>query len=135
MILRPALPVDLAAIGEVQAACPQASHWNPSDYLNYSCWVAEKDGVCGFIVTRQTAPGESEILNLAVAPSARRAGVGRALLQTAMEAAPGTWFLEVRASNLGAIRLYETAGFQASGTRPGYYADSGESAIVMTRQK
>lgn len=135
MILRPALPADLAAIGDVQAACPEASQWNPSDYLDYTCWVAEKDGLCGFIVTRQTAPGENEVLNLAVAPSARRCGVGRALLETAIAASPGTWFLEVRASNQGAIRLYETAGFQASGTRPDYYKDSGESAVVMVRQK
>lgn len=135
VILRPAGPLDLDAIGAIQAQCPEASQWSPADYLNYTSWVAETDGVCGFIVTRQVAPGECEVLNLAVAPSARRAGVGRALLDTAMQAAPGTWFLEVRASNLGAIRLYETAGFQASGSRAGYYQGSGESAIVMIRQK
>ena len=86
MILRPAIPTDLPAIAEIQAACPEASQWNPSDYFNYNCWVAERDRLCGFVVTRQTAPGENEVLNLAVAPDCRRGGVGRALLDAALEA-------------------------------------------------
>ena len=79
-------------------------------------------------------PGESEILNLAVAPEARRMGMARSLLRHALEGAPSSWFLEVRESNLAAIRLYESTGFQASGKRPGYYSDSSELAIVMHYQ-
>jgi len=135
VILRPAIPTDLPAIAEIQAACPEASQWNPSDYFNYNCWVAERDRLCGFVVTRQTAPGENEILNLAVAPDCRRGGVGRALLDAALEAAPGAWFLEVRESNVGAIRLYENAGFQVCGKRPAYYSDPCEAGIVMSREK
>ena len=135
MILRPAIPTDLPAIAEIQAACPEASQWNPSDYFNYNCWVAERDRLCGFVVTRQTAPGENEVLNLAVAPDCRRGGVGRALLDAALEAAPGAWFLEVRESNVGAIRLYENAGFQVCGKRPAYYSDPCEAGIVMSREK
>ena len=135
MILRPAIPTDLPAIAEIQAACPEASQWNPSDYFNYNCWVAERDRLCGFVVTRQTAPGESEVLNLAVAPDCRRSGVGRALLDAALEAAPGAWFLEVRESNVGAIRLYENAGFRVCGKRPAYYSDPCEAGIVMSREK
>jgi ribosomal-protein-alanine N-acetyltransferase len=135
VILRPAIPTDLPAIAEIQAACPEASQWNPPDYFNYNCWVAEKDRLCGFIVTRPTAPGESELLNLAVAPDCRRGGVGRALLDAAMEAAPGAWFLEVRESNAGAIRLYENAGFRVCGKRPAYYSDPCEAGIVMSREK
>jgi ribosomal-protein-alanine N-acetyltransferase len=135
VILRPALPVDLDAIAAIQAASPEASQWNPADYLNYTCWVAERDGVCGFLATREVAPGENEVLNLAVDPAARRSGVAKALLQNAIEATPGDWFLEVRESNQSAISLYENAGFRACGARPGYYENSGESAIVMVRQK
>lgn len=135
MNLRPAVLADLPAIAAIQAACPEASQWNPADYLNYACVVAEQDSVCGFIVTRGTAPGESEVLNLAVVPNARRGGVGRALLAAALEAAPGAWFLEVRESNVGAIHLYESAGFHTVGTRRAYYSDSQESGIVMSREK
>lgn len=132
MNIRPAGPEDLTAIAAIQAASPEASQWKPEDYLQYNCLVA--DGAA-FIVTRQVAPGEHEILNLAVAPSSRRCGLARALLNHVLEAFPGSWFLEVRASNHAAIQLYESTGFRASGTRSGYYQSSPETAIVMHFQK
>lgn len=130
MIVRLAGPEDLPALEEIQAASPEASQWRPAEYLHYTCYVTEG----GFLVTRPTAPGESEILNLAVAPAERRKGVARRLLEHAFAASPGDWFLEVRASNVPAIRLYETLGFQASGTRSAYYRTSPEAAIVMHRR-
>jgi len=127
--IRPAGPDDLEAIAAIQAASPEASQWKPEDYLGYTCFVTED--VTAFIVTRKLAPGENEILNLAVAPIARRSGVARALLAHALQASPGAWFLEVRQSNQAAIRLYESTGFRPSGSRSGYYQDSPEAAIVM----
>ena len=41
--------------------------------------------------------------------------------------------LEVRASNAGAIRLYESLGFRPSGMRRGYYTDNREDALIMWR--
>jgi [ribosomal protein S18]-alanine N-acetyltransferase len=41
--------------------------------------------------------------------------------------------LEVRRSNLLAIRLYEREGFRAAGIRRRYYQDNGEDALVMWR--
>ena len=132
MIIRPAGPDDLPAIAAIQAASPEASQWKPADYLSYTCLVT--NDLTAFLVTRQLAPGENEILNLAVGPTARRSGVARALLTHALQASPGTWFLEVRKSNHAAIRLYESTGFRPSGNRPGYYQDSTETAIVMRFQ-
>ncbi len=132
MTIRRAVPDDLAAIAAIQAASPEASQWKPADYLNYACWVADDQA---FIVTRDLAPDEHEILNLAVAPSARRVGLARALLAHVLQPGSGAWFLEVRASNHPAIRLYESTGFRSSGTRQGYYRDSPEPAIVMHFQK
>ena len=132
MTIRPAGPEDLPLIAGIQAASPEASQWEPGDYLAYTCLIADD---VAFIVTRQLAPDEHEILNLAVAPSARRSGLARALLTHVLQAFPGSWFLEVRASNLPAIRLYESTGFRASGTRRDYYRDSPETAIVMHFQK
>lgn len=121
----------MPAIAAIQEAAPEASQWRPQDYLGYTCLLADD---AAFIVTRQLAPGESEILNLAVAPHARRTGLARALLAHVLSA-PGAWFLEVRASNTAAIRLYESTGFRPLGTRPGYYRESSETAIVMRYQK
>ena len=39
----------------------------------------------------------------------------------------------MRASNTAAIALYERFGFRAAGTRPRYYADTGEDALIMWR--
>ncbi len=39
--------------------------------------------------------------------------------------------LEVRVSNIPAIKLYEKYGFQSLGTRKGYYQDNGEDALIM----
>ena len=125
-------PADLSSVAAIQNASPEASQWKPEDYLQYEAWIAEPG--TAFIVTRTVAPGEHEILNLAVAPEARRMGIGRALLRHVLEGSPGSWFLEVRESNLSAIKLYESTGFRASGRRSGYYSGSSELAIVMHYQ-
>ena len=139
MTIRRATATDLAAIEEIQSCSPEASQWKAEEYLLYDCWIAcplpdGRGSLQGFVVTRTVAPGESEILNLAVAPDARRNGVARALLKHVLGLSPGSWFLEVRESNLSAIGLYESTGFRASGRRPGYYSGSSELAIVMHYQ-
>jgi ribosomal-protein-alanine N-acetyltransferase len=128
MTFRPATPDDLFSIAVIQGP----SSWEPVDYLNYRCPVAVVDGsVTGFLVSRETAPGEREILNLAVDPACRRRGTARALLLHEIEGFRGTWFLEVRESNTAAIGLYRTARFEAVGRRAEYYHDPSEDAIVM----
>ena len=133
MTLRQATHHDAPQIGVLQASAPEASQWEPASYLQYDCLVAEEDArLLGFIVTRETAPREHEILNLVVDPEFRRKGVGTALLVQVL-AAGGDWFLEVRQSNEGAQTLYRKLGFTRSGIRPKYYRDPDESGIVMRR--
>jgi ribosomal-protein-alanine N-acetyltransferase len=99
-----------------------------------------KDGeAVGFILTR-TVAGEAEILTLAVAPWARRHGVGAALVQAAAEEAirrgARTLYLEVAASNAAALGLYEGSGFERAGLRRAYYTHAGapaEDALVLRR--
>lgn len=82
------------------------------------------------------AADEAEILNLAVAPDARRSGLGRALLDgllaTFRRERVATVHLEVRQSNAGAVRLYQAAGFRAVSTRRAYYRNPTENALTMT---
>ena len=129
LTIRPANINDLPAIAALQGGFG----WPPATYLNYDCRVALLDHeVAGFLVSRETAPREREILNLAVAPSARRRGIGKKLLEDEIARFRGRWFLEVRESNLAAINLYGSIGFEAAGKRPDYYRDPPEAAIVMT---
>lgn len=78
---------------------------------------------------------ELEILALGVLPTARRKGVGRALLEhalTATRASGGRRItLEVGRSNAAARRLYEAAGFSVFNVRVGYYRATGEDALEM----
>jgi ribosomal-protein-alanine acetyltransferase len=130
--IRAATRDDLPAIAEVQRASTEASQWTPESYLAHDCLVAvAKDRVVGFLVTRATAPDEREILNAAVEPASRRAGIGRILVETVLAGNRGAWFLEVRESNVAAINLYKTLGFSAAGRRENYYHDPIEAAIVM----
>jgi ribosomal-protein-alanine N-acetyltransferase len=131
VVIRDASEQDLPAIAAVQSAAAEASQWNPGDYLTFECRVAERDcEVVGFVVARAVA-GECEILNLAVAPRARRQGVGRQLLSDVVRRHPGEFYLEVRASNQAARRFYEQLGFREITKRLQYYANPVEPAIVM----
>jgi ribosomal-protein-alanine acetyltransferase len=130
--IRPARFTDLAAIDAIQAASPEAVRWTPTEYLKHDCRVCDLNScVAGFLVTREVAPGESEILNIAVDPAERRTGIARRLLTDALARVKGAWFLEVRASNEAAIKLYESAGFTRAGDRKGYYNEPAEDGIVM----
>ncbi len=78
----------------------------------------------GFVLARLAAD-EAEILTIAVEPSARGKGVGRALLaenlRQAGRAGARTMFLEVDQENASALALYERLGFVKVGERTGYY--------------
>ncbi len=75
------------------------------------------------------------LMNIAVEPSRRRAGIACALLEQMIERGgrDQPYTLEVRTSNAPAIALYERFGFLAAGTRPRYYRDTGEDAVIMWR--
>jgi ribosomal-protein-alanine N-acetyltransferase len=89
----------------------------------------------GAYLTAYSVAGELEIVNVAVAPSLRGRGIGRALLQFFLEqgrlAGACRAVLEVRSGNLAARALYASCGFVQVGARRGYYADSGEDALVL----
>jgi [ribosomal protein S18]-alanine N-acetyltransferase len=75
------------------------------------------------------------LMNIAVDPEHRRRGYARAMLEEMLDRAGpyGAYTLEVRTSNEPAIALYERFGFRAAGTRPRYYHDTGEDAVIMWR--
>jgi len=132
VVIRTASEQDVPAIAEIQSAAPEASQWNPCDYLTYECRVAVEGGaVVGFIVARPVTGQEWEILNLAVAPQVRRQGIARQLLGDILARHAGEFFLEVRESNIPARRFYKYAGFQDITKRLQYYCNPVESAIVM----
>lgn len=102
-----------------------------------SLWLTALDGdaVAGYIGS-QSVLGESDMMNLAVAPAYRRQGVGRALVERLLwELAEDNHCLtlEVRASNEAAIALYESLSFRQVGRRPGYYQHPPEDALILRK--
>jgi ribosomal-protein-alanine N-acetyltransferase len=77
-------------------------------------------------------------MNVAVASTFRRRGVATELLERLFDVTETDpqrgYTLEVRVSNVGAIRLYERLGFEARGIRRGYYTDNREDALIMWRE-
>jgi ribosomal-protein-alanine N-acetyltransferase len=133
LAIRRGLEGDLAAVAEIQSASPEAAHWNVADYLGYGLWVAVGSGgrVAGFLVSRPLGLGQGELLNLAVAPGSRRNGVGKSLVRAFLAEFPGGAYLEVRESNVNAVNLYKSMGFEEVSRRREYYQCPPEAAIVM----
>lgn len=73
-----------------------------------------------------------------MAPQYRRRGIGRRLLGEALARASGRGtkhgWLEVRASNQGALDFYRAAGFAQAGQRRRYYRELVEDAVVCVRR-
>jgi len=140
MRFRQMAPRDVDSVLAIQAACPEIAQWSVWDYESVARgemagWVAEDErGIAGFLVARQLV-GEAEILNFAVRADSRRQGTGTALLEKALEWSRSFGaervILEVRASNVAAVRFYERHGFVVAGKRPRYYAAPVEDALLL----
>ncbi|WP_017610668.1 ribosomal protein S18-alanine N-acetyltransferase [Nocardiopsis xinjiangensis] len=97
--------------------------------------VAESDGeVVGYAGLRAAAP-EGDVQTMAVDERLWGSGVGSALLTALLEEARRRgitrMFLDVRADNPRAQKLYTGFGFVRVGVRDGYY--NGTDAITMLR--
>jgi ribosomal-protein-alanine N-acetyltransferase len=100
--------------------------------------VAEIDGkVCGYICVR-CVQEECHLLNLAVHPDYRRRGIASLLLESVLSQIKKKGcrfiFLEVRASNIIAQKMYEKFGFTSIGIRKKYYINPEEDGIIMMKE-
>ena len=137
---RPMTEADIEAVLKIEYAA--FSHpWTRGIFLDslksYDCWVMFDGqqqvghGVINVIID------EAHLLNITIKPESQGRGFGLLLLerlmQRAMELRAGECFLEVRASNQSAYRLYERYGFNEIGRRRDYYPAVGgrEDALVM----
>ena len=104
-----------------------------------SLWfVSETDGKIQGYIGSQSVPPDCDIMNLAVAPDARRQHIGRQLLQTLLDALHRRGieqvFLEVRPSNTPAQALYDAFGFAQVGLRKRYYVNPVEDALILRKE-
>lgn len=142
--LRPAHADDLDAIMALEASTFATDAWSrdamaaelASPHTVYLVAIGADDAVIGYAgLLAPSASHDADIQTIAVAPPARRRGLGRALMRRLMDAARDRGatavFLEVRADNPGAQALYRSLGFEELGVRPRYYQPGGVDAVVM----
>ena len=136
---------DLRTVLAIQARCPEAARWKEADYAalvhdpGVLFLVAELETmdppkILGFAVFHRVMD-EVELRNLAVDPDHQEQGVGKALLvegrRRLIESGARRVFLEARASNSPALRLYYALGFWMHSRRMDYYRDPTEDALVL----
>lgn len=135
---------DLISVAEIEKAS-FADPWSVREFdsvlqLAHTIFlVAEAGnagGIAGYVVAMAVLD-EAEILNVAVSPKHRRAGLGGALLDAALSElnrrGAESVYLEVRVSNTAARSLYASRGFVELSRRKDYYRTPVEDALVMRR--
>ena len=135
---------DLAAIEEIERRS-YPTPWSRSMFageiakpssLCLGAVDTEKERLVAYLIVSRYVDAW-HVMNLAVAPDRRRLGIAKRLMnelfQRTAEDGQRGYTLEVRVSNVDAIRLYEGMGFQSRGVRRGYYTDNREDALIMWR--
>lgn len=142
-MIRPATPEDAHAIGRLLDDAIVESGANAPQHLieqmartTFLALVSTEQTLVVGTIVGQIVMEEAEIHDVAIAAQFRRQGKATRLVQAfedhAARKGAQQSFLEVRSSNAPAIRLYEEAGYEAQGSRRGYYSN-GEDAVVMRK--
>ena len=138
---RPASSDDISAILEIENKTNQMP-WTEAQFISsmevghFSVVLHEKNNIQGFAIYSPIVP-ESHLLNIAIDPAHQGKGLGDKLLQQVIfqNKTMGVQVisLEVRVSNLPAIKLYEKRGFLKDAIRPNYYSgQQKEDALLMS---
>jgi ribosomal-protein-alanine N-acetyltransferase len=144
--IAPMKRVDIEQVLTIERACfsqPWSRNLFLSEFRNAAVSTllvalggdADRRQVVGYLVYWKVED-EMHILNLAVVPGLRRRGIARLLvlsgIRRAAKAGAARAFLEVRASNAAAQKLYSGLGFTGSFLRRNYYDEPIEDAVIMT---
>lgn len=141
-MIRKMIQTDLDAVNEIEIQAFQ-DPWSRQDFINelesnpYSCiYVKEINGEVVAYVDLWIAYENAEIANIAVKKEFLHQGIASELMQYCLQKIQQSkcenFTLEVRVSNINAIKLYEKFGFQTVSKRKKYYAD-GEDAYLMVQ--
>ena len=132
----------VSQVAELERLCfadPWSEKSVASELANpLSLWLValEKEQVTGYIGS-QTVLDETDMMNVAVHPDHRRAGIAEKLVTELVcrlkEKGSCALLLEVRASNEAAKKLYEKLGFVQVGCRKSYYRNPKEDALILKK--
>lgn len=129
---------NIADIAKIEKAC-FSTPWTEKSIAeslenpNTHFYIAFIDGIAAGYMGLQIFSGEGYVTNIATLPQFRRQGIAKALLAETMKNDMEFITLEVRKSNTPAITLYKQLGFEEVGTRPKFYRNPDEDALLMTK--
>ena len=133
----------VSQVAELEKICfsdPWSEKSVSSELTNpLSLWVVALNGeqVVGYVGS-QSVEGEADMMNVATHPDYRRRGIAGELVAYLIaelaEKKVHSLALEVRASNVPAIALYEKLGFAQVGRRPNYYRNPKEDALILKKE-
>lgn len=140
-----ATPDDIDAIMQLETATFGADAWSADTMSSelggeYTYYLVafnpeHPDVLAGYAGLLAPDGGDGEIQTIAVAPAARRQGLGRVLMERLIAEAGARGatqvFLEVRADNPNAQELYKSLGFEQIAVRKNYYQPGNVDAQVM----
>ncbi|MEV5746608.1 ribosomal protein S18-alanine N-acetyltransferase [Actinoallomurus sp. NPDC052308] len=146
MTLRAMSADDLSDVLALEPVLFPEESWSEQAYLEE---LADQTGTRHYVVIEDgdgrfagwaglaAVGGQADVLTIGVRPELQGRGFGARLLTALLDEAAARGcpevFLDVRADNDRARRLYERFGFTPVGVRKRYYQPSGVDAIVMVR--
>ena len=137
---------DCRRAAELESRIFGGDAWTEEDFreslcCDYAVYVVARDGdedrltACAGV---RNMCGDGDITNVMVDEAYRRRGIAEHLLRYLMKEGEAigvrNFTLEVRRSNIPAIRLYERKNFVRDGLRKNYYTAPVEDAILMTKE-
>ena len=143
MIIRNMCSEHVSQVAALEKRCfsdPWSENSVASELENpLSFWlVAEEEGQILGYVGSQTVLDETDMMNIAVHPDYRRKGIANRLITELIDGlkrrGSRMLTLEVRSSNLPAIALYSSYGFQQIGLRKNYYRNPKEDALILRKE-
>ncbi len=140
-MIRTMIASDIGDVLKIEQEC-FSDPWSESGFyaelaLDVSHFIvySENEKIIGF-ACMQCICDEGYVINFAVLPQFRNKGIGSNLLEALISFSKARnlsfMTLEVRKSNLSAIRLYMSKGFSIVGIRPNFYSKPNEDALLMT---
>jgi len=142
-IIRPATEADLGEIMALEHECFPQDAWSAENmhfellahHTTYLVATIDEKLVGYAGLSKVPASDQGDIQTIAVSPSVRGKGLGRALMDALLNEARRLHaqeiFLEVRADNPAAQKLYFALGFEHIDTRKNYYQPDGIDAWIM----
>lgn len=144
MVIRPMKIEDISVVEEIEKEI-FSTPWSTEAFIYEltknpfsQMLVLEKEAVIIGYISFWLLGDQTQIATLGITKKEQGKGYAKELMEACIQATKEKEYprisLEVRVSNIAAIRLYTSFGFQIVSRRKQYYTDTGEDAYMMLKE-